>query len=61
MTQEQEIKAKALELAIAALALLPQEEFDARLAAQEKINKILADLVILHSHLFEEYIVGKKG
>jgi hypothetical protein len=61
MTQEQEIKVKALELSVAALALLPQEELDKRLANQEKTGKVLADLVILHSHVFEEYLTEKKS
>jgi hypothetical protein len=58
---EQELRAKALELSVAALALLPQEELDKRLANQEKTGKVLADLVILHSHVFEEYLAEKKG
>jgi hypothetical protein len=61
MTNAQEIKAKALELSIGALALLPQEEFVRRLKSQGEINKLLADLVILQSHTFEDYLTGKQG
>jgi hypothetical protein len=56
---EQELRAKALELSVAALVLLPQEELDKRLTSQEKAGKVLADLVIFHSHVFEEYLAGK--
>jgi hypothetical protein len=58
---EQEIRAKALELSISALALLEQEELNRRLDSQEKDGKVLADLIILHSHVFEDYLAGKKG
>jgi hypothetical protein len=60
MTQEQEIKAKALELSVAALALLEQSDLNKRLDSQEKDGKVLADLVILHSHVFEGYLAEKK-
>jgi hypothetical protein len=56
---EKEIKLKSLELSVAALALLSQDDFNKRLANQEQAGKILTDLVILYSHGFEDYLTGK--
>jgi hypothetical protein len=61
MTQEQEIRAKALELSVAALALLEQGDLNRRLDSQEKDGKVLADIVILHSRVFEGYLAEKNG
>jgi hypothetical protein len=59
MTQEQEIRAKALELSVAALALLEQGDLNRRLDSQEKDGKVLADLVILHTRVFEGYLAKR--
>ena len=56
MNQEQEIRAKALEIAVQTLALMPQ---DARKQYLDSHNKGIQENVIRAAEIYEKHIRGK--
>jgi hypothetical protein len=60
MNEKQEIRAKALELTIATLALFPSEDRRNRLAKFQKDGIEAPQMIVNDSKIFEDFITGPK-
>jgi hypothetical protein len=60
MNEKQEIKAKALELTVAALALFPEDKHREQFAKYQQKGTDPSQMVIDGSKIFENFITGPK-